>query len=89
MGKIFDAFEKYEKERLMRTSVQRLRQADLNALLKYDRTIGKLDLFNPEIIKDPETPQRLLDNHLVFPNGKLSPKGFSLCKKFQKRKGAI
>ena len=89
MGKIFDAFEKYEKERLMRTSVQKLKKADLNALLKYDRTIGALDLFNPEIIKDPETPQRLLDNNLVFPSGKLSPKGLSLCKKYQKRKGAI
>ena len=86
MGKIFNAFEKYEKERLMRTSVQKLRKADLNALLKYDRTSGKLDLFDPEIIKDPETPQRLLDNNLVFSNGKLSPKGLSLCKKYQKNK---
>jgi len=86
MGKIFDAFEKYEKERLMRTSVQKLRKADLNALLKYDRTSGKLDLFDPEIIKDPETPQRLLDNNLVFSNGKLSPEGLSLCKKYQNNK---
>ena len=70
MGKIFDAFEKFEKERLVRTSVLKLRKVDLNALLKYDRRIGKLDLFNTEIIKDPETPQRLLDNNLVFPNGK-------------------
>ena len=86
MGKIFDAFEKSEKERLVRTSVQKLRKADLSALLKYDRRIGKLDLFNTEIIKDPETPQRLLDNNLVFPNGKLSPKGLVLCKKYQKNK---
>ena len=86
MGKIFDAFEKCEKERLMRTSVQKLRKADLNALLKYDRKNGKLDLFDPEIIKDPETPQRLLDNNLVFANGKLSPDGLSLCKEYQKNK---
>ena len=86
MGKIFDAFEKFEKERLVRTSVLKLRKVDLNALLKYDRRIGKLDLFNTEIIKDPETPQRLLDNNLVFPNGKLSPKGLVLCKKYKKNK---
>jgi hypothetical protein len=84
MGKIFDAFEKFEKERLVRTSVPKLRKVDLNALLKYDRRAGKLDLFNPEIIKDPETPQRLLDNNLIFPNGKLSPEGLVLCKKYQK-----
>ena len=86
MGKIFDAFEKFEKERLVRASVLKLRKVDLNALLKYDRRIGKLDLFNTEIIKDPDTPQRLLDNNLVFPNGKLSPKGLALCKKYQKNK---
>jgi hypothetical protein len=86
MGRFFDALEKFEKERLMRASVQKLRKADLNALLKYNRMIGKLDLFNPEIIKDPETPQRLLDNNLVFPDGKLSPKGLTFCKKYEKNK---
>jgi hypothetical protein len=86
MGKIFNAFEKYEKERLVRTSAQKLRRADVNALLKYDRTSGKLDLFNPEIIKDPETPQRLLDNNLVFPNGKLSPEGFRYVKNIKRIK---
>ncbi|MGD8992363.1 MAG: hypothetical protein PVI00_12985 [Desulfobacterales bacterium] len=86
MGKIFDVLEKFEKERLMRASELKLRKADLIALLKYDHSIGKLDLFNSEIIKNPETPQRLLDNNLVFPDGRLSPKGFLLCKKYQKNK---
>jgi hypothetical protein len=86
MGKFFDALEKFEKERLMGASVQKLRKTDLNALLKYNRMIGKLDLFNPEIIRDPETPQRLLDNNLVFPDGKLSPKGLTFCKKYEKNK---
>ena len=60
----------------------------MNALLKYDRTSGKLDLFNPEIIKDPETPQRLLDNNLVFPNGKLSPEGFRYLKNIKRIKSS-
>jgi hypothetical protein len=84
MGKIFDAFEKYEKERLMRTSVQKLRKVDCIALLQYNRVTGQLDLFNPEIITDFETPQRLLDNNLVYPDGMLSPKGQAFCKKYEK-----
>ena len=85
MGKIFDVLEKFEKERLMQTSVLKIMKADLNALLKYDRSIEKLDLFNPKIIKDHKTPQRLLDNNLVFPDGKLTPKGLLLCKKYEKK----
>jgi hypothetical protein len=84
MGKFFNALEKFEKERLMRTSVLALRKADLEALLKYDRMTGKLDFFNPEIIKDPESPQRLMDNNLVYSDGRLSPKGLNLCDKHEK-----
>ena len=84
MGKIFNALEKYEKERLIKSEMHRLKKADYMALLKYDRATGKLDLFNREIIKDFETPQRLLDNNLVFPDGKLSPKGLKYCKKHEK-----
>lgn len=84
MGKVFDALEKFEKERLMRTSVQALRKADLEALLKYDRMTGKLDLFDREIIEDPESPQRLMDNNLVYSDGRLSPKGLNLCEKHEK-----
>ena len=82
MGKFFKALEKYEKERLVETAKQRLKKSDYLALLKYDRVTGKLDLYNREIIKDIETPQRLLDHNLVFPDGKLSPAGLSLCKKY-------
>ena len=81
MGKFFKALEKYEKERLAETVKQKLRESDYFALLKYDRETGKLDLYNRDIIKDIETPQRLLDNNLVFPDGKLSPAGLRLCKK--------
>ena len=84
MGKIFSALERFEKERHLESEKQRLRNADYMALLKYDRKTGKLDLFNREIIKDFETPQRLLDNNLVFPDGKLSPKGLRYCKKHEK-----
>ena len=83
MGKFFNALEKYEKERQEDAVKQRLRKKDYIALLKYDRVTGKLDLYNRTIIKDIETPQRLLDNNLVFPDGTLSPAGLRLCKKHE------
>ena len=86
MGKFFKVLEKYEKERLEETAKQKLKKSDYAALLKYDRTTGKLDLFNRDIIKDIETPQRLLDNNLVYPDGKLSPAGMDLCKQHQNLK---
>jgi len=84
MGKFFNALERFEKERLIASVKQELRKSDYLALLKYDRVTGKLDLFNREIIKDFETPQRLLDNNLVFPDGRLSPTGLSYCQKHEK-----
>lgn len=84
MGKIFNALERYEKQRLLGSQKQKLMKSDYVALLRYDRATGKLDLFNREIIKDFETPQRLLDNNLVYPDGKLSSKGLKYCKKHEK-----
>ena len=42
MGKIFNALEKSEKERLIKSEMHRLKKADYMALLKYDRATGKL-----------------------------------------------
>ena len=81
MGKFFDALERFEKERLVASAKPKLKKADYIALLKFDRVTGKLDLFDRNIIKDIETPQRLLDNNLIHPDGKLSPAGLNLCKK--------
>ena len=87
MGKFYKAFEKFEKERLMESAKQKLKKSDYIALLQYDRATGKLDLFNRDVIKDFETPQRLLDNNLVLPDGQLSPEGLSFCKKYEKKEG--
>lgn len=83
MGKFYKAFERFEKERLMESVKQKLKKSDYIALLQYDRETGKLDLFNREVIRDIETPQRLLDNNLVFPDGKLSPAGLNFCRKYE------
>jgi hypothetical protein len=84
MGKFYKAFEKFEKERLMESAKQKIKKSDYIALLQYDRATGKLDLFNRDVIKDFETPQRLLDNNLVLPDGQLSPEGLRFCKKYEK-----
>lgn len=86
MGKFFNALERFEKERRMESVEQNLRKVDYIALLKYDRLTEKLDLFDRNIVVDLETPQRLLDNNLVYPDGKLSPEGLSLCKKHEHSK---
>ena len=85
MGKFFNAFEKYEKERIIKSAQAKLRQSDCVALLQYDRKTGKLDLFDRHIIKDIDTPQRLLDNNLISPDGKLTSKGFIYCQMRQKQ----
>jgi hypothetical protein len=83
MGKYFSALERFEKERLVESVKPKLKKADYIALIKYDRMTGQLDLYDREIIEDIETPQRLLDNNLIFPDGKLSPAGLSLCNKHE------
>ena len=85
MGKFFNAFEKYEKERIINSAQPKLRQSDWVALLQYDRKTGKLDLFDRHIIKDIDTPQRLLDNNLISPDGKLTSKGFIYCQMRQRQ----
>ena len=47
MGKIFDVFEKFEKERLVRTSVLKLRKVDLNALFILPRRLTWHLFFHP------------------------------------------
>jgi hypothetical protein len=86
MGKFFNALEKFERERLVASVKPKLTKADYLALLKFDRVTGKLDLYDRDIVTDIETPQRLLDNNLIYPNGKLSPAGLSLCEKYRHRK---
>jgi len=85
MGKFFNAFEKFEKERIIKSAMPKLRQSDCIALLQYDRKTGKLDLFDREIVKDIDTPQRLLDNNLISPDGKLTSKGLIYCQKQQRQ----
>jgi exopolysaccharide/PEP-CTERM locus tyrosine autokinase len=56
-----------------------LKQSDMEALLQYNPETLKLDLNNPAVLNDPKIVKRLMDNDLIDPNGKLSPKALVRC----------
>jgi len=75
VGKIFNALEKYKKERKTTTRPGKLKPGDYEALLQYDRAAGKLDLKHPLGIHDPGTVKRLLTFRLIEADGSLTPAG--------------
>jgi capsular exopolysaccharide synthesis family protein len=94
LGKIADAINKYTKERYGSPG-QQVTQNDLAVLLtydretghllKYDKATGKVDHSSMDIVKDRELIQRLLENNLIFPGGKLTPEGLTEVEKFEKQ----
>ena len=94
MGKISDALDKYAKERRTRR-LSRLTRADVDALMAYDRETGHLLAYDAgsgqvgtvsiEILRNKGTLQRLLDNKLITPGGKLTPNGVRYCEQAEKR----
>jgi len=75
VGKIFNALEKYKKERKATTRPQKLKPGDYEALLQYDWAAGKLDLEHPLVIQDRGTVQRLMTYRLIESDGSLTPAG--------------
>jgi exopolysaccharide/PEP-CTERM locus tyrosine autokinase len=75
VGKIFNALEKYKKERKASGRPGRLKQGDYEALLQYDWATGKLDLKHPLVNQDPGTIDRLLTYRLIEADGSLTPAG--------------
>jgi capsular exopolysaccharide synthesis family protein len=80
MGKIFNALEKYRSERNgLNEPAEPLQQADLDALIQYNRHIGKLNIKAPSIIRDPGTVRRLIGNHLILDDGRVTEAGRMKC----------
>jgi exopolysaccharide/PEP-CTERM locus tyrosine autokinase len=75
MGKIFNALEKYKKERSASPETEKLKQSDYEALLQYDRVTGKLDLNDPLFNRDPGIFKRLQTYRLIEADGSLTPAG--------------
>ena len=72
MGKIYNALAKYRQERMLSTTIPKMRKSDWEALLTYDRGNNKLDLGSPDVVKDPQTVPRLLANKMILPDGSLT-----------------
>lgn len=83
MGKIYDALAKYRQERLLAVPVPKLRKADWEILLTYDRNTSKLNLNNEDVIKDSETVPRLLANKMILPDGTLTVAGRKRSEKYR------
>ena len=74
MGKIFDALEKFGKERGAAVS-DRIKDSDYEALMQFDAATGKIDLHDPKVAKDPRILKRLKTYRLINDNGTLTPAG--------------
>lgn len=92
MGKIADALDKYTKERKAANHAG-LTKADLSVLMAYDQKTGHLLSYDPatgqvdndsmEVLRNKGTIQRLLENGLIFPGGKLTPNGLQECERLR------
>ena len=74
MGKIFDALEKFSKER-GDTASDRIKDSDYEALMQFDEATGKIDIKNPKIASDSIAFKRLMTYRLINDNGTLTPAG--------------
>ena len=97
MGKISNALSKYAKERGDVQGPTpppiTLNKDDINALLKYDRetkhllrydnSTGEVDQESIEVLRNQGTIQRLLDSKLIYPSGKLTPRGIKECRRLK------
>jgi protein-tyrosine kinase len=54
-------------------------------LLKYDPESGLLDEDSKNILQDPATVQRLIDNHMILPGGWLTPEAKRECRKIEEK----
>jgi hypothetical protein len=52
-------------------------------LLKYDPETGQLDGDSRNILQDPATVQRLIDNQMILPGGWLTPEAKRECERMQ------
>jgi exopolysaccharide/PEP-CTERM locus tyrosine autokinase len=74
LGKIFDALEKFSKERGDTVS-DRIKDSDYQALMQFDEATGKIDIQDLKITKDPRVFKRLKTYRLVNDDGTLTPAG--------------
>ncbi|MHC4104613.1 MAG: polysaccharide biosynthesis tyrosine autokinase [Planctomycetota bacterium] len=74
MGKIFDALEKFAKERRY-TQLIGIRQSDYEILMKFDYASGKLKVDSAPGSRDHRRLKRMMTYRLVREDGTLTPAG--------------
>ena len=99
MGKISDALDKFSRERREESQQPQLArmplsQLDYDALVnfdretghlvKYDRNNGQVDGHRIDLLKSQGTIQRLLDNELIYPGGKLTHRGLEEASRLER-----
>jgi len=99
VGKISEALDKFSRERREsaqqpQLSRMALTQSDYDALVnfdretghlvKYDRNNGQVDGRNIDLLRDQGTIQRLLDNELIYPGGKLTRRGLDEANRLER-----
>jgi hypothetical protein len=90
--------EKEQTLTAMETPVQKpsgLSASDWALLVKYDRRTGNLLKYDPEtgqldeesrnILQDPATVQRLIDNQMILPGGWLTPEAKRECERLEEK----
>jgi exopolysaccharide/PEP-CTERM locus tyrosine autokinase len=85
VGKIFDALEKFTKEAGPPKS-GKIRNSDYDVLMQFDRSTGRIDMANPEVLKDARGIKRLMTYRLINDDGTLTPAGRA---KYESMTGAL
>jgi exopolysaccharide/PEP-CTERM locus tyrosine autokinase len=84
LGKIFDALEKFRKERGSSVS-GKLRNSDYDLLLRFDEKTGRLETDDASAIKDSGGLRRLMTYRLVDSEGRLTPAGIAKLQELRGR----
>ncbi len=84
MGKIFDALEKFRKERGSSVS-GKLRNSDYDLLLRFDEKTGRLETDDASAIKDSGSLRRLMTYRLIDSEGRLTPAGIAKLQELRGR----
>jgi exopolysaccharide/PEP-CTERM locus tyrosine autokinase len=74
VGKIFDALEKFSKERGDPSS-SRLKDSDYEALMRFDDTTGRIEICDLSVARDRKIFKRLKTFRLINEDGTLTPAG--------------
>jgi exopolysaccharide/PEP-CTERM locus tyrosine autokinase len=75
LGKIFNALDRHLKEIQKLGGDDQFQFSDFMAILRCNNETWRIDINDKSIFKDHETVQKLIENKLILPDGKMTSKG--------------